>query len=112
MTPLTVRDLQDYLAHTYGDRGEETGMFMKLVEEIGELAEILNMRAGRKTADEGDLTDELACELADVIHYTVAIAAICGIDLSDTIIQKDKRAAVKYGHETDLLSFIERQNKA
>ena len=110
MKALTVRDLQDYLAHTYGDRGQETGMFMKLVEEIGELAEILNVRAGRKAGGEGDLKDELACELADVIHYTVAIAAICGIDLADTIVQKDKRAAVKYGHEIDLLTFIERQN--
>ena len=81
-------------------------MFMKLVEEIGEVAEVLNKRAGRKASDGTDLTSELAAELADVVHYTVAIAAINGIDLSGTIIQKDLSASVKYNHKTNLKAFI------
>ena len=103
---LTIKDLQDYLYEQYGGWGEETGLFMKLVEEIGEVAEILNKRSGRKHADDNDLQDELANELADVIHYVVSIAAINHIDLSTTILEKDKKAAIKYHHERNLEEFI------
>ena len=39
--------------------------------------------------------EELAKELADVIHHTVAIEAINHIDLTKTIFEKDKTAAIK-----------------
>ena len=103
---VTMDRLEAYLADHYCGRATEQSMFMKLVEEIGEVAEVLNKRAGRKAADSTDLTAELAAELADVIHYTVAIAAINGIDLADTIIQKDRSASIKYKHRTNLESFI------
>jgi len=48
----------------------------------------------------------LAKELADIIHYTVAIAAINDIDLTKTIFEKDKKAAIKYQHERDLEEFL------
>ena len=57
---------------------------MKLVEEVGEVAEVLNGRSGRKQGVK-DSNEELAKELADIIHYTVAIAAINHIDLTKTI---------------------------
>ena len=103
---VSIKDLEAYLFHLYGQRGKEQGLFMKLVEEIGEVAEVLNMRSGGKAANEEDTQAQLADELADVIHYTVAIAAINGIDLGDTILQKDKRASVKYRHDVNLESFI------
>ena len=81
-------------------------MFMKLVEEIGEVAEVLNKRAGRKASQETDLQDQLGVELADMIHYIVAIAALNHIDLSETILRKDKSAAVKYNHAVDLETFL------
>lgn len=108
---ITFEELQAYLYHNYGKRGTETGMFMKLVEEIGEVAEVLNMRAGRKAEGREDLQDQLASELVDVIHYTVAIAAINGIDLSTALIEKDKKAAVKYNHDTNLETFIQDRKK-
>lgn len=103
---VTIEDLQEYLVDHYGGRATEQSMFMKLVEEMGETAEILNMRAGRKAADDRDLQEQLGNELADIIHYTVAIAAINDIDLTKTIVQKDKRASVKYHHRTNLEEFI------
>lgn len=103
---LSIQALQAYLFEHYGGRATEQGMFMKLVEEIGEVAEVLNKRAGRKTALEEDLQAELAEELADMIHYIVAIAAINEIDLSQTIVRKDKRAALKYQHARDLEHFL------
>lgn len=54
------------------------------------MAEVLNGRSGRKEGVQ-DSNEELAKELADIIHYTVAIAAINDIDLTKTIFEKDKR---------------------
>ena len=76
---LSINDLQAYLADHYCGRANEQGMFMKLVEEIGEVAEILNKRSGRKASDAVDLQVELGSELADMIHYILAIAAINGL---------------------------------
>lgn len=103
---ITIKDLEAYLFHNYGHRGTEQGMFMKLIEEIGEVAEVLNMRSGAKAANREDLQEQLANELADVIHYTVAIAAINNIDLNETILSKDRKAAVKYHHDVNLEFFI------
>ena len=103
---ITIEALEAYLAHRYCGWGTDQNMFMKLVEEIGEVAEVLNKRAGRKANEEEDLQTELAEELADMIHYIVAIAAINNIDLTGTIIDKDKRAAVKYRHARDLEAFL------
>ena len=79
---------------------------MKLVEEIGEVAEVLNKKAGRKSTGKEDLQAQLGNELADVIHYAVAIAALNGIDMNDVIINKDKEASIKYNHKTNLEQFI------
>ena len=103
---ITVKQYQDYLLGHYGDHGKEQSLFMKLVEEIGEVAEVLNMRAGRKAPDGSDLPERLGSELADVIHYAAAIAAINGIDLTETILRKDKTAAAKYHHDVNLETFL------
>ncbi len=95
---MTVKELQDYLGQLYRKLKDDHGLFMKLVEEIGETAQILNKRSGRKTCDIEDPKAELANELADIVHYTVAIAAVNGIDLSEAILEKDDRASAKYGH--------------
>ena len=108
---VTIDNLEAYLQHQYGGRATEQGMFMKLVEEMGEVAEVLNKRAGRKSSDDVDLQTELGRELADVIHYTLAIAAINGLDMNRIILDKDRQAAVKYNHDVNLETFIERTNK-
>lgn len=71
------------------------------------MAEVLNKRAGRKASDESDLQEQLGTELADMIHYIVAIAAINDIDLARIIVEKDKKAAIKYNHKTNLENFLE-----
>lgn len=82
---------------------------MKLVEEMGEVAEILNMRSGRKKCEEANLDQQLGTELADMIHYIVAIAAINQIDLTEVILTKDKIASIKYQHDINLEAFINRK---
>ena len=103
---VTIEALEAYLKDHYGGWATEQSLFMKLVEEMGEVAELLNKRAGRKAANGTDLQAELGKELADMIHYIVAIAAINGLDLNRIILEKDKQASIKYHREVNLETFL------
>ena len=103
---VTITDLEAYLHRQYGGWADPQGLFMKLVEEMGEIAEVLNKRTGRKAPDGQDLDAELGDELADLIHYAVAMAAVTGLDLNRVILEKDRRASEKYHHDINLEQFI------
>lgn len=103
---LSITDYEDYLYDYYKSNGIDTSLFMKLVEEVGEVAEVLNKRDGRKASDSEDLNSKLANELVDVIHYAFAIASLNQIDLNDALLEKDKKAALKYHHERNLEQFL------
>lgn len=103
---ITIAELEEYLLDHYSNGGIDQSLFMKLVEEIGEVAEVLNKKAGRKASGDEDLQAQLGKELADVIHYTVAIAALNGLDMNEIIIEKDKTASLKYNHTINLEQFV------
>lgn len=103
---ITIEALESYLAQRYGGWGIDQSMFMKLVEEIGEVAEVLNKRAGRKYSDENDLQEQLGTELVDMIHYIVAIAALNDIELTRILVEKDRVASVKYNHKVNFEEFL------
>ncbi len=103
---VTIKELQEYLFNHYCTTGIDQSLFIKLVEEVGEVAEVLNKKAGRKESVAEDLQTQLGNELADVIHYSLAIAALNGIDMNDVIISKDKVSSIKYNHKTNLEQFI------
>ena len=50
MMDLTFRQLQAYLLEHYQQSRTEEGLFIKLVEEVGEVAEVLNGRSVEKRA--------------------------------------------------------------
>ena len=103
---ISIEDYEDYLFDHYKSHGIDTSLFMKLVEEVGEVAEVLNKRDGRKAYTDEDLKSELANELVDVIHYAFAIGSLNQIDLNDAILKKDKKDSIKYHHERNLEQFI------
>ena len=103
---ISIADYEDYLYDHYKSHGIDTGLFMKLVEEAGEVAEVLNKRDGRKASDNEDLKAQLANELVDVMHYAFAIASLNQINLNDAILEKDKKASIKYHHERNLEQFV------
>ena len=53
-----------------------------------------------------NLQIELGRELADVLHYTLAIVALNSINMNDIILSKDKEASIKYNHNVNLEQFI------
>ena len=99
---VTIAELESYLLDHYENGGIDESLFMKLVEEIGEVAEVLN----KKASDSENLQSQLGNELADVIHYAVAIAALNGLDMNQFIIEKDKTSSVRYHHRTNLEEFV------
>ena len=103
---VSIADYEAYLYDHYKNHGIDSSLFMKLVQEVGEVAEVLNKRDGRKASDREDLQAQLANELVDVIHYAVAIAALNHIDLNDVMLEKDKKASIKYHHERNLEQFL------
>ena len=108
---ITIETLQKYLFDRYGAWANEQGLFLKLVEELGEVAEVINMRSGAKKATDTDLKIELGTELADMIHYIVTIAAINDIDLEAVMLEKDKKASEKHNHDINLETFILTQHQ-
>lgn len=108
---ITIDALEAYLQQRYGGWANEQGLFMKLVEELGEVAEVLNKRAGRKAPEGEDLQAELGTELADLLHYLIAIAAINNLNLTDILLEKDKKASLKYHHEINLEMFLSQYHK-
>lgn len=113
MSQITISALQAYLAERYGDWAQEQGLFIKLVEEMGEIAELLNMRAGRKVQKDQAATDqELATELADLLHYAVAIASLLDVDLNQVMLDKDQEASQRYGHTRNLREFMAAHDEA
>ena len=55
----------------------------RLVEEVGELARIINHKYGTKPKKPGEDDQELAEELADVLFVVIAMANEQGIDLDE-----------------------------
>ena len=53
MKDVTVRQLEEYLHDHYQQSRTEEGLFIKLVEEVGEVAEVLNGRSGTKRRGSG-----------------------------------------------------------
>ncbi|WP_027120962.1 MazG nucleotide pyrophosphohydrolase domain-containing protein [Mycoplasma leonicaptivi] len=105
---LTIIDIQKYLKEHYNNFPNVSNyrMLTKLFEEVGEVAEAIAIKEGFKRPKENV---DLASELADVIHYTVALANLNNINLSEIILEKDKEASKRYNHNSNLYDFINKK---
>ena len=103
MKEVTLKDYQEYLSLLYKNDNDQD-LFMKVVEEIGEIAVDLNIRNGIK---EGEFKEEdLAFEIVDALHFLIAIASINKIDLTAALYKKDHKGAIKYHRNTNLEEFL------
>lgn len=90
----TIRYLQNYIRSKDHHPELIKDYFLKLSEEVGELA-----RAIRKDLARGDsdgIKETIDEELWDIIYYSVAIANCYDIDLESVIKEKEAINNVKY----------------
>ncbi|MNF94830.1 MazG nucleotide pyrophosphohydrolase domain protein [compost metagenome] len=93
-SPMTLAELQNYVKRRDYNPEAVNGYFLKLIEEVGELAEAMrkNVRQG-PSGIKGTIEEELA----DVLYYTVSLANVYAIDLELAFKQKDELNRMKWG---------------
>ena len=85
---ITLRELQQYVKGKDYKPGMEHGYFMKLIEEIGELAEVI--RKDKRLSEDDDIKGTIEEELYDVLYYVLALANLYDIDLEKSCLLKEE----------------------
>lgn len=92
----TVKYLQHYIRAKDNHPDLKKDYFLKLSEEVGELAKA--MRKELRPAD-GGIKETIDEELWDVVYYALAIANCYDIDLERVIAEKEALNQAKYHTE-------------
>ncbi|MFW6002595.1 MAG: MazG nucleotide pyrophosphohydrolase domain-containing protein [archaeon] len=90
---MTLSYLQDYIKEKDFKPDLKQAYFLKLVEEVGELSEVLRKD---KRMINSNIKDTVEEELYDVLYYILALANVYEVDLEETFILKEKLNNEKY----------------
>ncbi|MBM7565551.1 MazG nucleotide pyrophosphohydrolase domain-containing protein [Paenibacillus sacheonensis] len=91
---LTLRELQAYIKSTDHNPTLKEHYFYKLIEETGELAEVI--RKNRRLEASDTIKGTIEEELYDVLYYVAAIANCYDIDLETCFRLKEEINKVKW----------------
>ena len=98
----TIKYLQSYLKQKDFVPGREREYFLKLVEEVGEVARAMFHGNTRQPGE--PIKGTLDEELWDVMYFTLCLANLYGIDMEEAIREKeelnDQRWHDQYPFET------------
>lgn len=85
---LTIRKLQECIKNIDHKNNSNDKYMLKLMEEVGELAEVIrkNKRMEKGESIKGTIEEELQ----DVLYYIVCLANINDIDLQECVYLKEK----------------------
>lgn len=89
----SIKYLQNYLKAKDSD-ATAPAYFLKLSEEVGELAKAL--RKGTRPCDTGSIKGTIDEEIWDVIYYAITIANCFDIDIESVIREKEELNRIKY----------------
>ena len=81
MSDLTLKQFQSILKEKDYKPELKQAYFLKLIEEIGELAEVL--RKDKRLADQSTIKETIEEELYDVFYYVTCLANVYDIDLEN-----------------------------
>lgn len=91
MADYTLREVQlkvdDWVCEVGNGYWSPHEMLARLVEEVGEIARLINYLYGPKKKKDSELTQELSGELADILFAVICLANSQGIDLQDAFEQ-------------------------
>lgn len=95
MKEITLSGLQEYIRQKDCRPDLKNDYFLKLSEEVGELAKAI--RKGTAPATQASFKGSVEEELCDVVYYALALANVYGIDLGKWIPVKERLNDEKYG---------------
>ena len=97
---LTIRKLQECIKNIDHKNNSNDKYMLKLMEEVGELAEVIRKN---KRMEKGEtIKDTIEEELQDVLYYIVCLANINDIDLQECVYLKEKLNCEKYSRKNML----------
>ena len=94
---LTIRKLQKCIKSIPHKHNSNEKYMLKLMEEVGELAEAI--RKNKRMKKEENIKGTIEEELQDVLYYIVCLANLNDIDLQDCIYLKEKLNCKKYNRK-------------
>lgn len=109
---LTLKTTQKYLKEKYKKcKSDEIAntqrYFYKLVEEVGELAEVIRKD---KRMEEKNIRGTIEEELSDVMYYVFMIANTYNIDLEECFRLKENLNAIRYGHKIKISDYEDKDD--
>lgn len=94
---LTIRKLQECIKNKDHKNNMNDKYMLKLMEEVGELAEAV--RKNNRMQDDQNIKGTIEEELQDVLYYIVCLANVNDIDLQNCIYLKEKINCEKYNRK-------------
>lgn len=94
---LTIRKLQACIKNIDHKNNMNDKYMLKLMEEVGELAEAV--RKNKRMQDDQNIKETIEEELQDVLYYIVCLANVNDIDLQNCIYLKEKINCEKYNRK-------------
>lgn len=94
---LTIRKLQECIKNIDHKNNMNDKYMLKLMEEVGELAEAV--RKNNRMQDDQNIKGTIEEELQDVLYYIVCLANVNNIDLQNCIYLKEKINCEKYNRK-------------
>jgi NTP pyrophosphatase (non-canonical NTP hydrolase) len=89
-TPITLKKLQKYVSKRDNKKTKNMAYFMKFIEEVGELSEMI--KKDKKLDPEDERTKAIKHtideEIADVLYYLTVLANISEVDLEKAFLRK------------------------
>lgn len=109
MSDLTLRQSQQLVDTWMQERGwsywHPLSQLARMIEELGELARLVNHHYGEKPKKVDEPPQELALEMADLLYTMICLANSQGIDMQsalEQVLQKyGSRDAARYGPPPD-----------
>lgn len=95
VSKITISGLQQYLKQKDYHPERKLDYFLKLSEEVGELAKAIYEK--RTPASETDFKGTIEEEIFDVIYYLFGLANVYDIDIEKWIYVKEQLNDIKYG---------------
>ena len=101
---LTLQRLQEYLYEKYktmkpDDLNNTKRYFLKLIEEVGELSEVIRKDCRMK---DDNIKGTIEEEISDVLYYIMVIANTYNIDVEKCFRLKEAYNVKKYGFKIEI----------